>query len=84
MSVDPESPLGRSSVLDCPYALLAVGAWDESRAYFAQTPGGSAMTNPIGVDDAPDERRHLTVMFSDLVGSTELSAAMDPEDLHEV
>ncbi|HEY2213720.1 MAG TPA: adenylate/guanylate cyclase domain-containing protein [Acidimicrobiales bacterium] len=42
------------------------------------------MTNPIGVDDAPDERRHLTVMFSDLVGSTELSAAMDPEDLHEV
>jgi class 3 adenylate cyclase len=30
------------------------------------------------------ERRHLTVMFSDLVGSTALSARMDPEDLREV
>src|SRR5262249_19874262 len=30
------------------------------------------------------ERRQVTVMFSDLVGSTALSARMDPEDLHEV
>ena len=30
------------------------------------------------------ERRQVTVMFSDLVGSTELSARMDPEDLREV
>jgi class 3 adenylate cyclase len=30
------------------------------------------------------ERRHVTVMFSDLVGSTALSARMDPEDLREV
>ena len=30
------------------------------------------------------ERRQLTVMFSDLVGSTALSARMDPEDLREV
>ena len=30
------------------------------------------------------ERRQLTVMFSDLVGSTELSARLDPEDLREV
>jgi hypothetical protein len=30
------------------------------------------------------ERRHVTVMFSDLVGSTALSAHMDPEDLREV
>ena len=27
------------------------------------------------------ERRQLTVMFCDLVGSTELSARLDPEDL---
>jgi predicted ATPase/class 3 adenylate cyclase len=35
---------------------------------------------------APDaaERRQVTVMFSDLVGSTALSARMDPEDLREV
>jgi class 3 adenylate cyclase len=30
------------------------------------------------------ERRQVTVMFSDLVGSTTLSARMDPEDLREV
>jgi class 3 adenylate cyclase len=30
------------------------------------------------------ERRQLTVMFCDLVGSTALSSRMDPEDLREV
>ena len=36
-----------------------------------------------GVSDTA-ERRQVTVMFSDLVGSTALSARMDPEDLREV
>ena len=30
------------------------------------------------------ERRHLTVLFCDLVGSTVLSTRLDPEDLHEI
>src|SRR5262249_23327588 len=30
------------------------------------------------------ERRQLTVMFCDLVGSTALSEQLDPEELHEV
>jgi class 3 adenylate cyclase len=30
------------------------------------------------------ERRHLTVMFVDLVGSTALSARLDPEDMREI
>jgi hypothetical protein len=30
------------------------------------------------------ERRQVTVMFSDLVGSTALSARMDPEDLRDI
>jgi predicted ATPase/class 3 adenylate cyclase len=34
--------------------------------------------------DAPAERRQLTVMFVDLVGSTELSQRLDPEELREV
>ena len=38
--------------------------------------------------EAPDperaERRQLTVMFCDLVGSTDLSGRLDPEDLREV
>jgi class 3 adenylate cyclase len=33
---------------------------------------------------ADAERRHLTVMFCDLVGSTELSSKLDPEDLREI
>src|SRR5215470_13858323 len=33
---------------------------------------------------ASAERRQVTVMFSDLVGSTALSVRMDPEDLREV
>jgi class 3 adenylate cyclase len=39
-------------------------------------------TEPKTQDTA--ERRQVTVMFSDLVGSTALSARMDPEDLREV
>jgi hypothetical protein len=38
---------------------------------------------PVVPQDAA-ERRQVTVMFSDLVGSTALSARMDPEDLREV
>ena len=42
---------------------------------------------PTASEPAPEdraERRQVTVMFSDLVGSTALSARMDPEDLREV
>jgi predicted ATPase/class 3 adenylate cyclase len=38
---------------------------------------------PIPAADVA-ERRQLTVMFSDLVGSTALSAKLDPEDMREV
>ena len=42
---------------------------------------------PVGTEPKPEdtaERRQVTVLFSDLVGSTALSARMDPEDLREV
>src|SRR5262252_6121869 len=41
-----------------------------------------APAGPSLLDTA--ERRQVTVMFSDLVGSTALSSRMDPEDLREV
>jgi class 3 adenylate cyclase len=42
-----------------------------------------AMPSPgTGTRDA--ERRQLTVLFCDLVGSTELAARLDPEDLRTV
>ena len=40
------------------------------------------IASPAPPHDA--ERRHLTVMFCDLVGSTALSARLDPEDMWEV
>jgi class 3 adenylate cyclase/tetratricopeptide (TPR) repeat protein len=43
--------------------------------------GGSAPANHKGI---PVERRQLTVLFCDLVASTEMSARLDPEDLREV
>ncbi len=48
-----------------------------SRLYAVPTIEG-----PLKKDSA--ERRQVTVMFCDLVGSTALSASMDPEDLREV
>src|SRR5262245_57385411 len=39
---------------------------------------------PAGPPADTAERRQVTVMFADLVGSTALSARMDPEDLREV
>ncbi len=46
------------------------------------TPADTAATEPKLQDTA--ERRQVTVMSSDLVGSTAFSARMDPEDLREV
>ncbi len=48
----------------------------------APSPTSVAIKDPKTQDTA--ERRHVTVMFSDLVGSTAMSAGMDPEDLREV
>ena len=50
---------------------------------------GSPLPNPPplageGRVGAEAERRQLTVMFCDLVGSTALSARLDPEDLRDV
>src|SRR6201984_1915127 len=51
----------------------------------------AASVDPATTSSAPSahpedraERRQVTVMFSDLVGSTALSAQMDPEDLRDV
>ena len=53
-----------------------------------QADGGPTTTpGPAAIDPSPRdtaERRQVTVMFSDLVGSTALSARMDPEDIREV
>src|SRR5215831_4839529 len=44
----------------------------------------TASSAPSAGPEDRAERRQVTVMFSDLVGSTALSTRMDPEDLREV
>src|SRR5437773_12556302 len=54
---------------------------------------GTPLTSPVRspVSEAPPvqaravvgERRHLTVLFCDLVGSTEIAARLDPEQWRE-
>src|SRR5271166_2590253 len=63
-------------------AIAALGA-------AAPAPAPTATATPTSVPPpapapAQAERRQLTVMFCDLVGSTALSAGMDPEDLRDV
>jgi class 3 adenylate cyclase len=74
-----------------PSACPACGFENEPAAKFC---GGCG--KPIGATAAPTpeaspaprsdgaERRQLTVMFCDLVGSTELASRLDPEDLREI
>jgi class 3 adenylate cyclase/tetratricopeptide (TPR) repeat protein len=64
----------RRKLLDAIAALRA----DES----ARTASPEALVEKFPVDAA--ERRQVTVMFSDLVGSTALSVRLDPEDLREL
>jgi class 3 adenylate cyclase len=45
--------------------------------------GRAASPEPPATQDTA-ERRHLTIMFCDLVGSTALSARLDPEELREI
>src|SRR5215469_13438729 len=79
---------GAALPVPCP----ACGFENETAAKFC---GGCG--RPIGATGAPEpatvppspradsaERRQLTVMFCDLVGSTPLSARLDPEDLRRI
>src|SRR5216110_1681714 len=63
----------RRKLLD---AIAALGASAPVAAVIAPVSDASAPTDA--------ERRQLTVMFCDLVGSTPLSGRFDPEDLREV
>src|SRR5690348_5199894 len=54
-----------------------------------ELPGTAAATQSPPASPTPEphdaaERRQLTVMFCDLVGSTALSARLDPEDMREI
>jgi class 3 adenylate cyclase/tetratricopeptide (TPR) repeat protein len=67
-------------------AIAALGAAAPAPAPTA-TPASAPPPAPVpppAAAPAQAERRQLTVMFCDLVGSTALSTGMDPEDLRDV
>jgi class 3 adenylate cyclase len=70
----------RRRMLDAISALHSEAATGEPAVRAAHEGSGPV---PAGVrSDA--ERRHLTVLFSDLVGSTALSARLDPEEMSAI
>ncbi len=60
-------------------AIAALGREPASASAGAVSPGPAA-----DVPNSAAERRQLTVMFVDLVGSTALSTQLDPEDMREL
>ena len=62
--------------------LRAIAKLETHKSADIVTVGAAVPAGPSLLDTA--ERRQVTVMFSDLVGSTALSARLDPEDLREV
>ncbi|MEH2613043.1 class 3 adenylate cyclase [Bradyrhizobium sp. AZCC 1693] len=71
-----ESAPGKKFCADCGAPLAAAGSGTAARRTRVFAPAATAANTA--------ERRQLTVMFCDLVGSTALSARIDPEDLREV
>ncbi|MEO6743495.1 MAG: adenylate/guanylate cyclase domain-containing protein, partial [Caldimonas sp.] len=64
-------------------AALAAPA-EASQAPSAPTPAAAPSATPATASFPEAERRQLTVMFCDMVGSTQLSGRLDPEDLQNV
>ena len=91
-----ENPGGRKFCSECgtvlPRGCPKCGADNATTAKFCGECGASLSapvnaaleTSPARSRDSAGERRHLTVMFCDLVGSTETSARLDPEELREL
>ncbi|HXW23984.1 MAG TPA: adenylate/guanylate cyclase domain-containing protein [Xanthobacteraceae bacterium] len=89
-------PRGKKFCGDCglplPWQCATCGAQNPAGKKFCGDCGTALLhATPVPQDIHPvpaatpmAERRHLTVMFADLVGSTELSARLDPEDLRHV
>src|SRR6185312_9308395 len=50
----------------------------------SRLPSHQPLARPVESRSAEAERRQLTVLFCDLVGSTALSAQLDPEDYRAV
>ena len=79
LTADDLKDIGVTAVGHRRMLLEAIAALGASVASPTVTAAVSDVSAPVEA-----ERRQLTVMFCDLVGSTALAARLDPEDLREV
>ena len=80
-----EGRLARPEGMALPQPLPALRHAEKAAAPAVERNLPVPATAPAAIAAVPDaERRQLTVMFCDLVGSTALSTGMDPEDLRDV
>jgi hypothetical protein len=84
LTADDLISIGVTSVGHRRKLLAAIAALGMEPTRDSLQPAVSATSAPISPPTIDAERRQLTVMFCDLVGSTALSARLDPEDLREV
>ena len=73
-----DNATGRKFCGDCGTALVAAGEKPQSGSASVSPEASAAVTPPAG------ERRQLTVLFCDLVGSTEIASRLDPEEWHSI
>ena len=87
LTADDLIGLGVTSIGHRRKLLAAIKALEKSPTSEV-APSASSATSSNRSPEPPDiagaERRLLTIMFCDLVGSTELSTRLDPEDLREI
>jgi class 3 adenylate cyclase/predicted ATPase len=83
LTADDLKQLGVSAIGHRRVLLEAIGGL-RTDAGTGQGASSSLAHSPVPRLAIEAARRQLTVMFCDLVGSTELSARLDPEDLREV
>ncbi len=83
LTADDLKDLGVAAVGHRRQLLVAIAAFEDTPAdSFNRSSTGP--TGALGVSETTAERRPLSVMFCDLVGSTAFSSRLDPEDLREI
>jgi len=80
-----DNPVGQRFCGQCGTALAATEVSLRSSSpprSTAEVQVATAGNDALGLTDG--ERRHLTVLFCDLVGSTEIAARLDPEEWRDI
>ena len=74
----------RLKLLDAIAALRSDASVQSRSVAATPAPPSAAARTTVPVTEAVGERRYLTVMFCDLVGSTSISARLDAEDWRDL